>query len=208
MAFLWLLVGLAAVSGTYLLFGDSVDPWPGLQAAERAAVLYFLVLVMFAIRPPFPKKARIIAMLIAIVFAGSGLFFSTTFEKTTRWQKSQLLTILNVIHTGILTSEMPQPLLATLESYHEQRARKTVGQAFREIVPGATVGKDIRKREYDGDSLHVYLAALTDDMVVLVGQPSWGSGKDPSFKNFDGKTGLQQLRATLTAKGVTYESDN
>ncbi len=207
MAFLWLLAGLAAVSGTYLLFSDSVDPWPGLQAAEKTAILYFLGLVMFTIRS-FPKRARVIAMIIAVVFAGSAHFFSTTFEKTTRWQKSQLLTILNIIHAGILTSEMPQPLLATLESYHKQRGRKTIGQVFREVVPGATVGKDIRAREYEGDSLHVYLAALSDDNVVLVGQPSWGAGKDPSFKNFDGKIGLQQLRATLTAKGVTYESDN
>lgn len=208
MALLWLLVGLVAVSGTYLLFGDAVDPWPGLQWAERAAVLYFLVLVMYAIRPPFPKRARIVAMLLAVLFAGSALFFSTSFEKTTRWQKTQLLTILDMIHNGILTSEMPQPLLATLESYHKQRARKTIGQVFRDLVPGATVGTDIHQREYDADSLHIYLAALTDDKVVLVGQPSWGSGKDPSFKNFDGKTGLQQHRASLTAKGVTYESDN
>jgi len=208
MAFLWLLVGLAAVSGTYLLFGDTVDPWPGLQAAEMVAVMYFLVLSIFTMRKPFPKKARIVAAILTLLFAGSGLFFSKTFEKTTRWQKGQLLTILDIIHTGILTSEMPEPLLATLDSYHKQRSRKTVGQVFREIVPDAAVGKDIHKREYEGDSLHIYLAALSADQVVLVGQPSWGSGKDPWFKNFNGKTGLQQLRATLTAKGVTYESDN
>ena len=210
MAFIWLCAGVLVVSATYFIFGDSVNPWPGLHAAEVAAMIYFLALVVYSTRPPFPRKSRIVSLVLAVVFVGSTAFFSSTFEKTTTWQKSQLLKILSIIQTGILTSQMHEPLMATLNSYYHNQTKpgKTIAQVFRDVEPGAIPGKDIYKPGYEGDSLHIYVATLSDDEIVLVGQPSWGSGKDSTFRNFNGKAGLLQMRATLTAKGVTYGSDN
>ncbi len=210
MVFIWLIVGIIAVSAAYLIAGDSVNPWSGLHAAEIVAGLYLLALVAFATRKPFSGRARAVTLVVALIFVGAAGFFSVTFEKTTTWQQSQLLKILGVIQRGIISSEIPQPLLTTLDRYHHQRpgARKSIGQIFREVSPDASVGKEIMQPGEPSNKLTVYLAALSENEVVLVGQSSWGKGYSPSFENFNGKKGLPQVRATVTEKGVSYESEN
>ncbi len=209
MGLIWFAVGLVLVTAVYLLTGESLDPWPGLEAATVVGAVYLLALAFYATRKPFPLKSRIGVLLFSVAFIVAAGSFSMKFKETTAWQKSQLLKILGVIQKGILNSQMPGPLMTTLERYHRQPAKKkTIGQVFREVVPGAAVGKDIYKQENAGDSLRIFVASITDDEVVLIGQATWGKGKTPEFRNFDGKTGLVQERAVLTAKGVSYESQN
>lgn len=210
MVLIWLISGIAAVAAAYFLTGSSLDPWSGLHAAEVVAGLYFLALVVYLTRPPFPRKARVFAVVVAVVFVASAGFISYTFENTTRWQQSQLMKVLGVIQRGIIASEMPDPLLTTLDRYYRQRpvGKKTIGQTFREVVPGAEVGKEVARPGDPSNRLVVYLAALSDEEVVLVGQPSWGKGYDPEFENFNGTKGLPQVRAAVTKKGVSYESEN
>jgi len=209
MAFIWFVAGVVVVTAVFFLAGESLDPWPALDAAGVVAAVYLLALVIFTTRKPFPVKSRIIILLFCVGFLLAAGSFSTTFRETTAWQKNQLLKILGVIQHGIIDSQMPDPLLATLEKYHRQPSKKkTIGQIFKEVVPDVTIGKDIYKRDAESDSLRIFVAGLTDDEVVLIGQATWGKGRSPEFKNYDGKSGMVQERAVLTAKGVTYDSQN
>ena len=62
--------------------------------------------------------------------------------------------------------------------------------------------------EYEGAQPTTFIAAVSDHEIVLVGQEMYVNGRDPGFKNYDGKTGMLQARATLTEKGLKYESEN
>ena len=209
MAYIWFTIGAVVVSAAFFLTGERLDPWPATEAATIAGAAYFLAVVIYATRKPFPRKSRIASLVFCALFIVAAGSFSMKFKETTRWQQSQLLKILGVIQRGILDSQMPDPLLATLDRYHRQSTKKkTISQLFREVVPGAAVGMDIFKPYDMRDSLKIFVASITDDEVVLIGQAPWGKGKDPAFGNYDGKKGLVQERAVLTAKGVTYESQN
>lgn len=207
---IWLVAGILLVSLSFFIPSHETNPWPSLYAAGLAAGAYVLALVTFTTRKPFPLKARIIAWIVAIVFLGSAAMVSASLEKTTFWQRGQLLKILSAIQRGILFNEQQTPLVRTLDRYHAQPSpkKKSLKTIFRELFPNAAVGLNIHKPEYDGDNLQVFLAALSDQRVILVGQPMYGSGRDPEFKNYNGQKGLVQERMTLTEKGVVHESEN
>lgn len=208
MAYIWFVIGAVAVTAAFFLATDPVDPWPAVEAGTIAGSLVMLAVAIYATRKPFPRKSRIGILLFTLLFIVAAGSFSMKLKETTNWQKSQLLKILGVIQRGIFDSQIPDPMLTTLERYHRQtKKRKSIGDVFREVMPGVTVGKDI----FSGgasDSLRLFVAAISDDQIVLIGEPSWGSGRDPDFTNYDGKKGLVQERAVLTVKGVTYESQN
>jgi len=209
MAFIWFFIGAVVVSAVYFLSGDSLSPWPALEAATIAACVYFLAVVTYATRKPFPRRTRIYAIVVCVLVVIAAGSFSMKFEETTTWQRGQLLKILGVSHKGMINAQLPDPLMATLDRYHRQPAkRKTLGQIFGEVMPGAAVGKNIYNSYDERDSLRIFVATLSDDEVELIGQSTWAKGKDPEFRNYDGKRGMVQERAVLTAKGVTYESEN
>lgn len=209
MGFIWFAAGVVVVTAVFFLTGESLDPWPGLEAATIVGAVYLLAVAVYATRKPFPVKSRIGVLLFSVLFIAAAGSFSMKFKETTSWQQSQLLKILGVIQKGILNSQMPGPLMTTLERYHRQAAKKkTIGQIFREVVPGVEVGKNIYRQETEGDSLRIFVASITDDEVVLIGQAAWGRGRAPGFRNFDGRAGVVQQKAVLTAKGVSYESQN
>ena len=210
MVLIWLLVGIVAVSLAFFLPGQSIDPWVSLRPGEIVSAVFLVALVAYTTRKPFPAKQRIFSWVLVVVLLGGSLVLSNNLRETTTWQKDKLIEILGVIHRGIFLAEMPGPLLESLDKYYKQpeRGRKPIGEVFREIKPSVKVGDNIRPQDLDQDSLKIFVASITPDEVVLVGQPSWGKGRDPDFDNYDGRKGLVQERATLTVKGVTYESEN
>ena len=210
MVLIWLLVGIIAVSIAFFLPGASLDPWVSLRPAEIVSAVFLIALVAYTTRKPFPLKQRIFSWVLVAILLVGGTVFSNDSHQRTSWQKNQLIKILGVIQHGILMNEMPGPLLASLKKYHQQpqRNRKPIGEVFKEMKPGVKVGDNIYVAAGEGDSLAIYVASLTKDEVVLVGQPAWGKGRSPDFTNFNGRKGLVQVRATLTQKGVTYESEN
>lgn len=210
MVFIWLLVGISAVSLAFLLPGATLDPWVPFPATGVVSAIFLIALVAYATRKPFPLKQRVFSWVMVVVLLGGSAIFANNMHETTTWQKSQLIKILGVIQRGVLSTFIHEPLLATLEKYHRQpqRARKSIGDVFKEIKPGVRAGDNIYVASYEGDSLAIYVASLSNDEVVLVGQAAWGKGRNPEFTNYDGRKGLVQERATLTEKGVTYESEN
>jgi hypothetical protein len=56
--------------------------------------------------------------------------------------------------------------------------------------------------------MKVVVESLDPDRIVLVSQETSVKGRDPNFKNYDGKSGMVQERFILTEEGITYVSEN
>ncbi len=210
MIVLWLLVGIASVSIAFFIPANSPDVWPGLNAAAIPLAVYLIALVFTTLRSPISVKARIIAWTIVLVVGAANVWSWVGWDSESHWQHAQLLRIREVIVRGIMQTQVPDPLLKTLEAYHAQGGKKkeSLAQVFRRLNDHATVGTDLRKPDTPGDSLSYVVQTLANDTIVVIGEHAYCTGKDPAFRNRNGRTGMVQARCTLTEKGVTYESEN
>ena len=210
MIFIWLIVGIAVVSAAFFFPGFSTDLWPNIDSAGVAAVLYLCALLVYVFRDVKERKPRFIAWGVFFVVAVFGITAWSNFRATTRWQHDLLLQIQQRITRGIIIDELPKPLLATLVAYHQQDSKKprSIQATFQALFPNRSVGKNFREAMWEGDKLTSYVALMNDTSVVLIGCGGYSKGRDPKFKNFDGSTGIMQLRATLTKGGMAYEWQN
>jgi len=210
MILLWLLLGICVVTAAFFIPGNPPEVWPNLNAAGIAALLYIIALIIYTARKPFSRKAQIIVGCCSAVFLGGLAVHWTGMDETTHWQKQTLLKIREIISRGIVQAEVPDSLMEVLDEFHHQpKAEKaTLAQIFRKHFPNAEVGSNIRKLQSEGDSLFVFVSALSDTHIVLIAQETFVKGRAATFKNLNGKTGMVQERFTLTAKGMHYESEN
>jgi hypothetical protein len=210
MIIIWLLSGIAVVSLAFFIPPNSPELWPSLNMAAIPIVLYLLALGLYTLRSPITLKARIIAW-VSILLVGAAMGFSWTgMEDQSHWQHNQLLKIHSVITRGILLSTVPPYELNALQEYHKQGSKKkeSLGQIFQRQNNGASTGTNIYKAEIPMDSTSIVIKSLADNEVVLLGLHAYSKGRNPEFKNYNGKTGRVQERYTLTEKGIVYESEN
>lgn len=210
MILIWLVVGVALTSLAFYLTPESVEIWPSLNAAGLVAAVYLLALMLYSLRKPFSRRSRIVTwVLFALV--GTAITISwRTMDKLTHWQRQTLFEIRRTIGDGIMTSQMSDTLLSVLTAYYEQppTKRHALGAFYRSLYPEIKESQRLVIEKYQDSPPHVYLASLGDDAITLVGQETFVKGRSPDFNNFDGKRGMRQDRATLTEKGVKYESEN
>ncbi|HWP82895.1 MAG TPA: hypothetical protein VNN76_09615 [Bacteroidota bacterium] len=208
---LWIVGGCLLVSVVYFLAPQGTDPWPALNAAGIAALLYVIAFLVSFVKRPFSVRARVSIYAVSLVLGIAIYSAWTGMDEQSHWQRSQLAKINGVITHGIIASELHSTfLLPIFERYHKQESRRRVslGALFRQTFPNARIGENIRPvKEYE-DSTMIYVAELSDDTVTLVGQSLFVAGKNPGFRNYNGRVGRVQARATLTAKGVMYEQEN
>ena len=109
-----------------------------------------------------------------------------------------------------MSHQVPLPLLKTLAAYHQQgpKKKKTIGDVFREFYGGATVGSNIYKPQWEGDRLTIIVETLEPDRIALVSQETYVKGRDPNFRNLDGRVGMVQEKFILTERGITHVSEN
>lgn len=209
-ALLWIAAGVVAVSLAFFLTPRSAEFWPALDTAGVATGVYLIAFLTYALRKPLSTRLRILVAVIALAVLGCTAFMWLGTEDQSRWQAEQLMKIRAVIGRGIMYYEMPKPLLKSLEAYHQQGARKkeSLADVFRKLQPGAAVGSNIHKPSWEGDSMKVIVEALDPDRIVLVSQETYVKGRDPNFKNYDGKAGMVQEKFVLTEKGITHVSEN
>ena len=209
MVLLWLTCGFVLVSVAFFIPGNQAEVWPNLNYAGIAALLYLLALVGYTMRRPFGRKAQIaIWAATVITLAALGMHW-TGMDATSHWQQKTLLSIREVIGRGIILAEVPENLLTVLDKYYHQKGKKgTLQQVFLNEYPGSKVGDNIHKPSHDRDSLYVYVASLSDTMIAVAAQEMHVKGRNPSFKNFNGRAGMIQERYSLTLKGVSHESEN
>jgi hypothetical protein len=215
MMFIWLIVGVVLVSIAFFMPGMGPDLWPSLEAAGIATAVYLIVLTAFMARRPFPVKTRVAIWTVFLV-GGVSLFAGwKTLDEESHWQKARLNEILGVIIRGVNTSYTHDTLVQILKSYYspENKPGRSLAKIFLEKYPNCRDGKPIATAQHvdsrpEYDTLYMYPVVVTDTEIVLATSHKYAKGRDPAFKNVNGKTGMVQIRQTLTPKGMRYESDN
>jgi hypothetical protein len=207
---LWIVAGVILVSAAFFLTPQSKELWPAVNAAGVAAAVYLMALLAFVLRRPLALRQRLVVGAVALLVICCAAFAWMRLQSETAWQAETLMQMRTVIGRGIRIWELPAPLLKTLDAYHRQGARKTKSLAdeFRELEGSVTVGSNIHKPQWEGDNMSVIVATLDPDRVVLVSQETYVKGRDPAFKNYDGKVGMLQEKYILTERGLTHVSEN
>ncbi len=210
MMILWLVIGVTLVTVAFFLPGKNIELWPSINAAGFAAAIYLAALVAYTMRKPFPVRTRVITRVIFLATSVATVFGWIGSNTQSHWQRNKLLQIRGVIARGIIMPEMQRSLLDVLKIYYQQdfKQKEPLGQIIQRIYAPGTVGTNIHKAWGKGDSTMVYVASVSNSEVVLIGQEMNVRGRNPEFKNYNGRVGMIQERATLTAKGVKYESEN
>jgi hypothetical protein len=202
------------VSVAFFLPGHSTDLWPNLNAAGIATVIYLAaLLVMFVRRKDLTVRRRAIVGVIAVVGIAGGVFAWTHMNEQTEWQRRELGKIGTVIARGIYTAYITDSLLVVLDDFHHQKGktRMTLGQIYQKRYPPGALGdtwSTLAPTGRPNPPNDVFLAAIADDKIVLVARHPWYRGKDASFVTYNGPKGTVQIRATLTEKGLQYDTEN
>ena len=207
---LWLVGGIILVSIAFLIPPRSTELWPQFYAGGIAAIIYLIALFIYAVRKPVSTRARVIAIVCFVITLGALVFSSIQMDKNANWQKDKLMQIRCIIGRGIIMHKIPQPLLKTLQVFHQQGSikKETLAQVFQQLYDNASVGSNINKPEYEGDTLKIFVKILEPDRVVLVSQETYVKGRNPQFNNYNGQKGMIQEKCILTSKGIKYESEN
>lgn len=207
---LWIAAGVILVSATFFLTPQTTELWPAINTAGIAATLYFAALMAYVLRKPLAAKWRMVFGIVSIVVIGCGAYRWIGMQEETHWQVDQIMKVRVVIGRGIKMVEMAPPLLKTLDAYCRQGPKKSMSLAdeFKQMHAGVTTGSDIRTPEWEGDDMAVVVETLEPNRIVLVSQETFVKGRNPSFRNHDGKTGMLQEKFILTEKGLTHVSEN
>lgn len=206
----WITAGVIVISAAFFLTPQSIELWPAVNAAGVAAVIYLAALLLYVLRNPIPMRSKFLVGILAVFVLSCSAFAGTRMYERSHWQADLLMKIRAVIGRGIRIAYMPQPLLKTLDAYYQQGVKKkqTLADEFRKIHPGATVGSNVYRPVGDWDKTSILVETLEPDRIVLVSQETYVPGRDPNFKNYDGKTGMVQEKFILTERGITHVSEN
>ena len=208
--FLYLAGGIILVSIAFFISAPSTELWSQFYAGGIAAILYLTAILIYALRKPVSIKARIIVIACFLITLGAIIFSSIQMDMQSHWQSDKMLQIRGTIGRGVMMYKMPPPLFKTLKVFHEQGSikKETLAQIFQRLNDHASVGSNINKPMYDGDTLKVFIKTLVPDRVELVSQETFVKGRNPQFNNYNGQKGMIQEKCILTARGIKYESEN
>ena len=101
-------------------------------------------------------------------------------------------------------------MLKTLDEFYKDgfHTKESLANVFRRQNPGVVVGTNIRKPNWDGDALQVIVTRLEPDLIEIVSQETYVPGRDPQFKNRNGRLGMIQEKLVLTNRGMTHVIEN
>jgi hypothetical protein len=207
---LWIAAGVVLIAAPFFLIPKGIELWPAVNAAGIAAFVYLVALLFFVLRKPLSMRRRLPIAILGALFLVCTAYQWIQMQDETHWQADQILRIRGVIGRGVMITEMSGPLLKTLDAFHRQGSvtKNSLTEEFRKLYPAIAAGSNIYRPKWDGDSMKIIVTELQPDRIVLVSQETFVKGRDPSFKNLDGKSGMIQEQYTLTAKGIAHVSEN
>lgn len=207
---LWVVAGVIIVSLVFLLTPPSLDLWPSLDAAGIAGVVYLIAMLTYALRKPVETKVRIWISIAAIVVLALGAFTWMKMQAQTEFQAEMMMKIRGVIGRGVMRRYLSEVPLKTLDEFYQQRGpnKASLADIFCKENPGAAVGANIHRPEWEGDWWKVVVTKLEPSTIELLSQETYVKGRDPQFKNRNGQVGMMQEKSILTEKGITYVSEN
>jgi hypothetical protein len=207
----WLVSGIVFVSVAFFIPSPSMELWPQFYAAGIAAIMYLIALLIYAVRKPVSMKARVIAIACFVIILGTIISLSIIADVRTQRQAQFMIKSWSMNERHKMINIMTQSFLKTLQVFHQQGSvkKETLAQVFQKLNDNASVGSNINKKpDYKGDSLKTYIQVLKPDRVELVSQEVYYKGRNQQFINYNGQKGMIQERCILTARGITYESEN
>ncbi len=207
---LFIVAGVIFVYAAFTIPSKSRELWPSLNAGGIAAGIYLVGLLVYVLRKPLSSKNRLIAGVIGCLALCAVALTWNRNEVRTRWQADLLMRIRTTIGRSVFSTSVPEYLLKTLDAFYQQRTQNKdhLGDVFRRLNKNATVGANIHVPQFPEDPQRIFIITCDPDRIVLVGQETYVKGRDPSFRNYDGKIGMVQERYTLIEKGIIHESEN
>jgi len=191
------------------------DPEVAVNAAGAVALIYLVVLVTTATKPPFPKKFRVWIMAVAFVsIACVATSWLTQFYQS-HWQRTMLLTIRNTISHNWMADTLTTRSLQTLEAYHNrpQSSKESLADVFHRLNPGSSPGTTVMDTFFSDEGRKIvealtHVESAADSEVVLLGRDELSPKQDSIFAVLGMKVGKPVARLRLTARGVKYEFEN
>ncbi len=207
---IWTLTGVILVCAAFFI-AHSSDPWFSFNAAGAVAALYLIALVFYIARKPLRILSRIAVVVLVIIALGATAYTWINTQRIAREQTESRRLQGIVAARSNMFFKISQELLQTLEEYYKSagKNKETLKSVFLRRHDPAKPGERLTTGgmmwlQYT--SAHV--RTLEADSIVLVGVADFYAGRDPEFKNLDGKSGAIQEQLTLTRKGVIHESQN
>ena len=207
---LWIVAGVIVISAAFFLAPRSTELWPALDAAGIAAVAYLVALITYVLRDPIPLRTKLVVGILTVLVISCTAFTWVRMNERAHWQADLLMKIRTLIGREMRINEMSKPLLKVLDVYHQQGKNKTLtlSDDFRKLHAGAVAGSNIYEEKGGFDIMTVIVEILEPNRIVLVSQETYVKGRDPNFKNYDGRTGMVQEKYILTERGLTHVSEN
>jgi len=208
--FLWMAGGTILTIGAFFIPEQTGSMWPSLILSGSVAFLYLGIFSVVWIRKiESQTKRRVIGSVIAIFLVFSIASAALSYVGSQR-QKKTLADIHTSIESSLAETYVKEPLVKTLGSYYASPPDGDIGKRFKSkydsLISDDHIFKYVKKDSWR--TLHVYVADIEPDSVVLIGESSYIKGKDDVFSNFSGAKGRYQVKGILTSKGVDYEREN
>lgn len=208
----WLAAGILVVSLGCLVPLVTDDVWLSIDIVGAAGALYLVALMANVTGHYFPRRIAITQRSIFVILFVTAAVNWVETSQTAHWERDNLRKISYAITRSVLSDEMRPLAVKILQNYYDQSPdhMKTLGQVFRDSYPGSHAGDSIHLSCYGSDTTAVYLGSVGDSMISLVGQAmiKGSKGKNSEYKNYNGRVGMAQARATVTERGIEYESEN
>jgi hypothetical protein len=207
---LWIVAGVIFISLVFFLAPSSMELWSSTNAAGIAGVVYLIAMLAYALRKPIEMKTRVWIGIAAIVVLALGAFTWVQMQAQTEFQAESIVKVRGVIGRGVMRHYVSDVPLKTLDEFYQQRGprKASLADIFRKENPGAAVGANIHKPEWQSDWWQVVVTKLEPGTIELLSQETYVKGRDPLFKNHNGQFGMIQEKSILTEKGITHVSEN
>lgn len=185
------------------------DVWVIVIVTATVSLICHVLVAFYYIQDPMPFKVRIFFILLLSYYITASVMLTNQFYYQSNFQKDSLVKVRSVIDHSVYLSSVKKTLTDVFIAYHKQIPGniKPVGRLYEEMyIANKENAKNLEWLNYDGTEMHVI--SLSAEEVILMGIHQFTKGKNPNFRNYNGRTGLIQVKGTLTSEGVKYAIEN
>jgi len=192
-----------------LYFGKA---WLGLFILLLIGMVFLGTLVKFANQNIKSKYARVgFSVYALLLVAFHALAFAHDYGQKD-YQKELLLEIRQTIEEGITKNAVQRELIYILGEFHKQDENSIIELAEDILVENLNENgefDDNPGHEKPDDAMsYYYTSKLEAGEFFVIGISKVVPGADPTFKNYNGSTGMLELKLVLGESGVSYEVAN
>ena len=153
-------------------------------------------------------------IIIATITIASVATAWITMYYLTHWQRTNLLTIRNVISIGVMQDTLTKRALRTIEAYHDpaRSSSETFAQVFNRVNPRISPASNVLDTLFYFENHKVtqliYVESITDSEVTVVGRDEMSRSQESFFQMQKMNIVKPMITLHLSAKGATYEIEH